>query len=60
MSYSTDSEKYLNYGTRRYEYAWEEMVNKTFGSDDVDIKDYFPEAYWTVFKAERKRHNFKT
>lgn len=55
ISYSFDSEIDLNYGTRRYEYAWEAMVNSTFGTKSINISDYFPEAYWTLFNNDRKK-----
>lgn len=61
MSYSLNSDVKLNYGTKRYEYVWESMVNDTFGSGNIDISDYFPEAYWTIsiFNKERKKDTSK-
>lgn len=61
MSYSLNSDVKLNYGTKRYEYVWESMVNDIFGSRDIDIADYFPEAYWTIklFNDERKKDSSK-
>lgn len=61
MSYSSNTEIKLNYGTKRYEYVWETMVNDTFGSGDLNISDYFPEAYWTlsIFNNEKKKDSSK-
>lgn len=61
MSYSLNSDIKLNYGTKRYEYVWETIVNETFGSGKIDISDYFPEAYWTIsiFNNERKKDSSK-
>lgn len=47
MSSDDSFEKQLTYGTRRYEYAWEKMVNNTIGSK-IDISKYFPNAYWNI------------
>lgn len=35
------------YGTHRFEYAWEKMVNNTLGSK-IDISKFFPNAYWNI------------
>lgn len=48
MMNSDDSfEVQPTYGTRRYEYAWEKMVNDTLGSK-IDISKFFPNAYWNI------------
>lgn len=48
MMNSDDSfEVQPTYGTRRYEYAWEKMVNDTLGSK-IDISKFFPNAYWNL------------
>lgn len=35
------------FGTRRFEYAWEKMVNDTLGSK-IDISKFFPNAFWNI------------
>lgn len=55
MSYSLDSDVKLNYGTKRYEYVWESMVNEALGIGNINISDYFPEAYWTIFNNDKKK-----
>ena len=48
MMNSDDSfEVQPTYGTRKYEYAWEKMVNDTLGSK-IDISKFFPNAYWNI------------
>lgn len=47
MTYESDGINQNSYGTRRYEYAWEKMVNDNLGSR-IDISEYFPNAYWTI------------
>ena len=61
MSYSLNSDIKLNYGTKRYEYVWETMVNGTFGTENIEISNYFPEAFWTlsIYNNERKKDSSK-
>lgn len=61
MSYSSSGDVRLDYGTNSYEYVWEKMVNDTFGSGNIDISDFFPEAYWTIsiFNDTRKKDSSK-
>lgn len=47
MSFDDSFENQATYGTRRYEYAWEKMVNSTLGSK-IDISKFFPNAYWNI------------
>ncbi len=47
MSFDDSFEVQPTYGTRRYEYAWEKMVNDTLGSK-IDISKFFPNAYWNI------------
>lgn len=47
MSFDESFENYASYGTRKYEYVWEKMVNNTLGSR-VDISKFFPSAYWNI------------
>ena len=47
MSYDDSFENFQSYGTRKYEYAWEKMVNETLGSK-IDISKFFPNAYWNI------------
>ena len=41
-----DSDKNYRYGTYRFEYAWEKMIDKVFGIDNKT--DYFPKTTWYV------------
>lgn len=59
LSYSLDSDIKLNYGTKRYEYVWESMVNEILGTKNINISDYFPEAYWTIFNNDKKKDSSK-
>lgn len=47
MSYDDSFENQRSYGTRKYEYAWEKMVNESLGSK-IDISKYFPNAFWNI------------
>lgn len=47
MSFEESFENQQTYGTKRYEYAWEKMVNDTLGSK-IDISKFFPNAYWNI------------
>jgi LlaJI restriction endonuclease. len=47
MNFDDSFEVQPTYGTRRYEYAWEKMVNDTLGSK-IDISKFFPNAYWNI------------
>lgn len=47
MSFDNSFENQAIYGTRRYEYAWEKIVNDTLGSK-CDISKFFPNAYWNI------------
>lgn len=47
MSYDNAFENQTNFGTRKYEYAWEKMINESLGSK-IDISKYFPNAYWNI------------
>ena len=41
-----DSDKNYRYGTYRFEYVWEKMIDKVFGSENKS--DYFPKTVWHV------------
>lgn len=41
-----DSDKNYRYGTRRFEYVWEKMIDKVFGIENK--ADYFPKTAWCV------------
>lgn len=41
-----DSEKNYRYGTYRFEYVWEKMIDKVFGIKNK--ADYFPKTAWYV------------
>lgn len=41
-----DSEKNYKYGTYRFEYVWEQMIDKVFGIGNK--ADYFPKTMWKV------------
>lgn len=41
-----DSDKNYRYGTYRFEYVWEKMIDKVFGIENKT--DYFPKTTWYV------------
>ena len=41
-----DSDKNYQYGTYRFEYVWEKMIDKVFGVENKS--DYFPKTSWYV------------
>lgn len=41
-----DSDKNYRYGTYRFEYVWEKMIDKVFGIENK--ADYFPKTSWFV------------
>lgn len=41
-----DSDKNYRYGTHRFEYVWEKMIDKVFGIENK--ADYFPKTAWSV------------
>lgn len=41
-----DSDKNYRYGTYRFEYVWEKMIDKVFGIENK--ADYFPKTAWCV------------
>lgn len=41
-----DSDKNYQYGTYRFEYVWEKMIDKVFGIENK--ADYFPKTTWHV------------
>lgn len=41
-----DSDKNYQYGTYRFEYVWEKMIDKVFGIENK--ADYFPKTTWYV------------
>ena len=41
-----DFDKNYRYGTRRFEYVWEKMIDKVFGIENK--ADYFPKTAWCV------------
>lgn len=58
LSFDDSIENQPTYGTRRYEYAWEKMVNDTIGSK-IDISKYFPNAYWNIVGKKREEDRSK-
>lgn len=42
---NTDKKNY-RYGTYRFEYVWEKVIDKIFGIKEKD--DYFPKTYWKI------------
>lgn len=47
-----DSNKNYRYGTYRFEYVWEKMINKVFGIENK--ADYFPKTTWNINGNEYK------
>ena len=48
-----DSDKNYRYGTYRFEYVWEKMIDKVFGIENKSV--YFPKTTWHV--AGEKHNN---
>ena len=44
----------MDFGTYKYYYVWEYMVDVVFGSKDVNKKEFFPDASWTVDGIKEK------
>lgn len=42
----TNAEKNYRYGTYRFEYVWEKMINRVFGIENKS--DYFPKTAWNI------------
>ena len=40
------------FGTDRFEYVWERLIDFTFGEDDKE--DYFPRTSWVLFDEEKR------
>lgn len=59
MSYDEDFETQGTYGTYRYEYVWEKIVNETLGTKSINISDYFPEAYWNIINKDKEKDKSK-
>ena len=47
MSFNENIANQESFGTRKYEYAWEKMINTTLGTK-IDISKFFPNAYWNI------------
>lgn len=45
------NEKQLYYGTDRFEYVWESLIDAVFG--EKNKSDYFPKAEWKIRKGKR-------
>ena len=41
-----NSEKNYRYGTYRFEYVWEALINKVYGIREK--REYFPNTYWSI------------
>ncbi|MFW2491714.1 LlaJI family restriction endonuclease [Clostridium chromiireducens] len=48
INYKGDADASINYkyGTYRFEYVWEKMIDKVFGIENK--ADYFPKTTWTI------------
>ena len=53
-SYQGDrnSDKTYRYGTYRFEYVWEKMIDKVFGIENK--ADYFPKTSWWIDKTKHE------
>ncbi len=51
MSGGNNKSSLRNYGTNQYEYIWEYMVNKVYGTEDVD--KYFPNSKYHLLGYDR-------
>ena len=45
------------YGTSRFEYIWEKMIDRAFGLDDK--KDFFPGTYWIIDEKRSKNYSLE-
>jgi len=50
------SEKQFYFGTYKFEYVWEKLIDKTFG--EKNKLDYFPRTHWTL-RFGRDKHKAK-
>lgn len=44
----------MDFGTYKYYYVWEYMIDVVFGSKNVNKKEFFPDASWTVDGIKEK------
>ncbi|MDY3798806.1 MAG: LlaJI family restriction endonuclease [Bacilli bacterium] len=44
----------IDFGTYKYYYVWEYMIDVVFGSKNVNKKEFFPDASWTVDGIKEK------
>ncbi|MCI6712418.1 MAG: LlaJI family restriction endonuclease [Clostridium sp.] len=44
----------IEFGTYKYYYVWEYMIDVVFGSKNVNKKEFFPDASWTVDGIKEK------
>lgn len=51
----TDSDSSYIYGTNRFEYVWEKLIDNSFGI--VNKKDYFPRTYWDLIGLNTKNNS---
>lgn len=59
MTFNDNEYNQISYGTRKFEYAWEKMVNANLGSK-IDISKYFPNAYWNIMgKVENDKSKLR-
>lgn len=52
---TSQQEKSFNFGTNRFEYVWERLIDSVFGIKDKDI--YFPRSTWELFFSEGKNNS---
>lgn len=44
----------MDFGTYKYYYVWEYMIDVVFGSKDINKRDFFPDASWTIDEVKEK------
>ncbi len=54
FTYEGLNKSLMDFGTYKYYYVWEYMIDAVFGSKDIDKKDYFPDASWTIDGVKEK------
>ena len=58
-TYSVENQDDVNsgftYGTHRFEYVWENMIDFVFGENNKDY--YFPHATWTLIEESKERQS---
>lgn len=52
-----DAKNDYQYGTYRFEYVWESMIDKVFGEESKE--DYFPVSSWSTITGDKLNHSLE-